>query len=136
MGTILPTQVFGKMTAENGEGVILNVSSMSAIPPLTRVIAYSAAQVAVDSFTQWLAGHKAQRYSARIRLNAEAASFFLTQQNKFISTDEETGEPTARGRSIIEHKFMGRFGQSENLKICWEQSSGYSHPRRISLPES
>src|SRR5271166_2282096 len=96
MGTILPSQVFGKMMAEQGEGVILNISSMSAIRPLTRVVAYSAAKAAVSSFTQWLAVHVAQEYSPRIRVNAVAPGFFLTKQNKFLLTEEKTGDLTAR----------------------------------------
>ena len=89
MGTILPSQVFGKMMAEKGEGVILNISSMSAIRPLTRVVAYSAAKAAVSSFTQWLAVHVAQEYSPRIRVNAVAPGFFLTKQNR-VSPDRGT----------------------------------------------
>jgi NAD(P)-dependent dehydrogenase (short-subunit alcohol dehydrogenase family) len=115
MGTILPSQVFGKMMAEKGEGVILNYSSMSAIRPLTRVVAYSAAKAAVNSFTQWLAVHVAQEYSPRIRVNALAPGFFLTSQNRYLLTEEKTGNLTARGKSIIAHTPMGRFGEPQDL---------------------
>ncbi len=136
MGTVLPSQVFGKMMAENGEGVILNVSSMSAIRPLTCVMAYSAAKAAVGSFTQWLAVHMAQGYSARIRVNAIAPGFFLTQQNKFILTDEQTGQFTARGHSIIEHTPMGRFGQPEDLlgAVLWLMSPASEFVTGIVVP--
>ena len=115
LGTILPSQAFGKAMAAQGYGTILNISSMNAFRPLTRIPAYSAAKAAVSNFTQWLAVHMAQGYSARIRVNAIAPGFFLTQQNKFILTDEQTGQFTARGHSIIEHTPMGRFGQPEDL---------------------
>jgi NAD(P)-dependent dehydrogenase (short-subunit alcohol dehydrogenase family) len=136
MGTVLPSQVFGKMMAENSEGVILNVSSTSAIRPLTRVIAYSAAKAAVDSFTQWLAVYMARGYSARIRVNAVAPGFFLTQQNKFILTDEQTGQLTVRGHSIIEHTPMGRFGQPDDLlgAVLWLLSPAAEFVTGIVVP--
>ncbi len=115
LGTILPCQVFGRQMAERGEGVILNVSSMSAIRPLTRVVGYSAAKAGVDNFTQWLAVHMAQNYSPRIRVNAVAPGFFVTEQNRRLLIDEKTGEPTERGRSIIAHTPMGRFGEPDDL---------------------
>ncbi len=115
LGTIIPCQVFGKRMATQGEGVILNVSSMSAMRPLTRVLGYSAAKAGVSSFTQWLAVHLAQEYSPRIRVNAIAPGFFLTEQNRFLLTDQETGQLTARGQSIINHTPMGRFGEPEDL---------------------
>src|SRR5258708_1746637 len=90
LGTIIPCQVFGKRMATQGEGVILNVSSISAMRPLTRVLGYSAAKAGVSSFTQWLAVHLAQEYSPRIRVNAIAPGFFLTEQNRFLLTDQET----------------------------------------------
>jgi NAD(P)-dependent dehydrogenase (short-subunit alcohol dehydrogenase family) len=115
LGTILPCQVFGRRMAEQGEGVILNVSSMSAIRPLTRVVGYSAAKAGVDNFTQWLAVHMSQNYSPRIRVNAVAPGFFVTEQNRRLLIDEKTGEPTERGRSIIAHTPMGRFGEPDDL---------------------
>ena len=115
LGTILPCQVFGRQMAEQGEGVILNISSMSAVRPLTRVIGYSAAKAGVDNFTQWLAVHVAQNYSPRIRVNAVAPGFFVTEQNRRLLIDEKTGEPTERGRSIIAHTPMGRFGEPGDL---------------------
>jgi NAD(P)-dependent dehydrogenase (short-subunit alcohol dehydrogenase family) len=115
LGTILPCQVFGRAMAERGTGVILNVSSINAFRPLTRIPAYSAAKAAVSTFTQWLAVHMAQNYSAQIRVNAIAPGFFLTNQNRFLLTDKDSGELTARGKSIIAHTPMNRFGTPEDL---------------------
>jgi NAD(P)-dependent dehydrogenase (short-subunit alcohol dehydrogenase family) len=115
IGTILPCQVFGRQMAERGEGIILNVSSMNAYRPLTRVASYSAAKAGISNFTQWLAVHMAQEYSPRIRVNAVAPGFFLTEQNRYLLTDAKTGELTARGQAIISHTPMRRFGQPEDL---------------------
>ncbi len=115
IGTILPSQVFGKYMADQKEGVILNISSMNAFRPLTRIAAYSAAKAAVSNFTQWLAVHMAQEYSTKIRVNAVAPGFFLTEQNRFLLTDKETSELTERGKKIIDHTPMGRFGTPEDL---------------------
>jgi len=115
LGTILPCQVFGRGMAERGEGVILNISSMNALRPLTRIPAYSAAKAAVSNFTQWLAVHMAQNYSPRIRVNAIAPGFFQTEQNRFLLTDPVSGAPTVRAQSILAHTPMGRFGVPEDL---------------------
>jgi NAD(P)-dependent dehydrogenase (short-subunit alcohol dehydrogenase family) len=115
LGTVFPSQVFGKAMVERGAGVILNISSMNAIRPLTRVSAYSAAKAAVSNFTQWLAVHMAQEYSPGIRVNAIAPGFLLTAQNRFLLTDQATGDLTPRGKRIIDHTPMGRFGAPEDL---------------------
>lgn len=115
LGTLLCSQVFGRVMAEEGEGVILNTSSMNAFRPLTKIPAYSAAKAAVSNFTQWLAVHMAQEYSPDIRVNALAPGFFLTTQNRFLLIDEETDELTPRGSTIIDHTPMGRFGDPEDL---------------------
>ncbi|MCI0476477.1 MAG: SDR family oxidoreductase [Anaerolineales bacterium] len=121
VGTILPSQVFGKIFAHKGEGNILNISSMSAFRPLTRIPGYSTAKAGVSNFTQWLAVHLAQEYSPKIRVNAIAPGFFLTDQNRFLLTDEKTGELTARGSAILAHTPMGRFGVSDDLlgAVLW-----------------
>ncbi|MEJ5224009.1 MAG: SDR family oxidoreductase [Anaerolineales bacterium] len=115
MGTILPAQVFGRLMAQQKSGVILNISSMNAFRPLTRIPAYSAAKAGVSNFTQWLAVHMAQEYSPNIRVNAIAPGFFLTEQNRFLLTDKDTGELTARGKTILAHTPMNRFGTPDDL---------------------
>ena len=115
LGTIVPTQVFARSMAERKQGVILNVSSVNAARPLTRIAGYSASKAAVTNFTQWLAVHLAQEYSPEIRVNALMPGFFLTDQNRFLLTDKATGELTARGKKILEHTPMARFGTPEDL---------------------
>jgi NAD(P)-dependent dehydrogenase (short-subunit alcohol dehydrogenase family) len=136
LGTILPCQVFGRPMAERGDGVILNVSSMSAIRPLTRVMSYSAAKAAISNFTGWLAVHLAHEYSPRIRVNAIAPGFFLSDQNRNLLTDPETGQLTARGQSIISHTPMGRFGEPDDLTgaVLWLMSPLSSFVTGIVLP--
>jgi len=136
MGTILPSQVFGKYMAEQKEGVILNVSSMNAFRPLTRIPAYSAAKAAVSNFTQWLAVHMAQEYSPNIRVNAIAPGFFLTEQNRYLLTDKDSGQLTQRGEKIIEHTPMGRFGEPEDLlgATIWLLSPASKFVTGIVLP--
>jgi len=136
IGTILPSQVFGRAMAVDGAGTILNVSSMNAFRPLTRIAAYSAAKAGVSNFTQWLAVHMAREYSPRIRVNAIAPGFFLTDQNRFLLTDETTGELTDRGRTIIDHTPMGRFGQPEDLlgAVLWLLSPASAFVTGIIVP--
>lgn len=115
-GVIVPSQVFCARMKDNPDGAsIINISSMNAIRPLTRIPGYSAAKAAVSNFTQWLAVHLAQEYSTKLRVNAIAPGFFLTDQNRYLLTDEKTGELTARGKTIIQHTPLGEFGKPEDL---------------------
>lgn len=136
VGTLLPTQVFGKYMVERGEGVILNITSVNAIKPLTKIPAYSAAKGAVKNFTEWLAVHMSQNYSTRIRVNALAPGFFLTDQNRFLLTDEQTGETTPRGQTIIEHTPLGRYGDPQELisTVLWLLSPGASFVHGVTVP--
>lgn len=111
-GTVLPTMILAEDMVIKGSGVILNISSMNAYRPLTKIPAYSAAKAAINNFTQWLAVHFAP---SGVRVNAIAPGFLLTNQNRFLLTDEKTGEMTPRGKKIISATPMGRYAEPEEL---------------------
>ena len=136
MGTILPSQIMGKHFAEKGEGVILNISSMNAFRPLTKIAAYSAAKAGVSNFTQWLSVHMAREYSPKIRVNAIAPGFFLTKQNEFLLIDSKTKKMTPRGEAIINHIPAGKFGKPEQLvgTAIWLLSSAAEYVTGVVVP--
>jgi NAD(P)-dependent dehydrogenase (short-subunit alcohol dehydrogenase family) len=125
LGTLLPSQVFAKPMAEKGEGVIINISSMAADRPLTRVVAYAAAKAGINNFTQWMAVYFAKEYSPNIRVNAIAPGFFITTQNRLIVSNED-GSFTPRGQLIVDNTPMGRFGNPDELvgTLLWLASDG------------
>jgi NAD(P)-dependent dehydrogenase (short-subunit alcohol dehydrogenase family) len=112
-GTLLPTMVFTLDMLKNRKGAVLNISSMNSYKPLTKIPAYSAAKASVNNFTEWLAVHLAK---VGIRVNAIAPGFFITNQNRFLVTDEKTGDFSPRGRKIINSTPMGKFGEPEDLE--------------------
>jgi NAD(P)-dependent dehydrogenase (short-subunit alcohol dehydrogenase family) len=125
VGTFLPCQVFGKIMAGQQSGNIINISSMAAVKPLTRVVGYAAAKAGINNFTEWLAVHMAQVYSPAIRVNAIAPGFFLTEQNRFLLTNQD-GTLTPRGETIIAHTPQARFGEPGDLlsALVWIASPG------------
>ncbi|MFV0592675.1 MAG: SDR family oxidoreductase [Draconibacterium sp.] len=112
-GTLLPTMVFTTDMLKNRKGVVLNVSSMNSYKPLTKIPAYSAAKASVNNFTEWLSVHLAK---VGIRVNAIAPGFFITNQNRFLVTDEKTGGYSPRGQKIVDNTPMGKFGEPEDLQ--------------------
>lgn len=112
IGTLLPTMVFTAEMVERGKGSVINISSMNAFKPLTKIPAYSAAKSSINNFTEWLAVHLGK---TGVRVNAIAPGFFLTKQNRFLLTEETTGKLTARGKRIITSTPMGKFGNPEDI---------------------
>ncbi len=111
-GTVIPTMVFGKELVKNKSGVILNISSMNAFRPLTKIPAYSAAKASINNFTEWLAVHFAK---SNVRVNAIAPGFFITEQNRYLLFKENGESLSDRGKKIINNTPMGRFGKPEEL---------------------
>ncbi|MFV5687427.1 SDR family oxidoreductase [Flavobacterium sp. ZT3R25] len=114
IGTIVPTQVFSEIFANQKQGVIINISSATAQRPLTRVVGYSAAKAAIDNFTKWMAVEMATKFGEGIRVNAIAPGFFIGEQNRALLLEPDGGL-TARGKKIIEQTPMRRFGNPEDL---------------------
>lgn len=135
MGTLLPSQVFGKAIAEQKSGSILNISSMAAMRPLSRVVGYGAAKAAVDSVTQWLAVTLAREISPNLRVNAIAPGFFVAHQNRSVLTNPD-GTLTPRGQSIVTHTPMARFGVPDELlaTTLWLLSPGAAFVTGIVVP--
>jgi NAD(P)-dependent dehydrogenase (short-subunit alcohol dehydrogenase family) len=135
-GTVQPCQVWGRTMAQRESGVIINITSMAALRPLTNVGIYGAAKAAVANFTQWLAVHMAQTYSPTIRVNAIAPGFFLTEQNRFLLTEATTGDLTARGAAIIAHTPQRRFGTPDDLlgAVLWLASPAAAFVTGIVVP--
>lgn len=120
LGTVLPVQAFSQSMLEKKKGTIINISSMAAQRPLTRVMGYASSKAAIDNYTQWLAVELAQKYGEGMRVNAIAPGFFLTEQNKRLLTEEDDSL-TARGNQIVSHTPFGRFGNPEDLNgtLIW-----------------
>ena len=134
-GSFLACQIFGRDMAERKQGCIVNVTSMSALRPLTRIAAYSAAKAAVANFTQWLAVHMAREHSPNIRVNALAPGFFLTEQNRYLLTNSG-GTMTPRGQAIISHTPAGRLGAPDDLAgtLLWLVSPAAAFVTGVVVP--
>jgi NAD(P)-dependent dehydrogenase (short-subunit alcohol dehydrogenase family) len=113
-GTVLPTMVFARVMVDQKKGSIINVSSESALRPLTRVVGYGCAKAAISNFTQYMAGELAIKYGEGLRVNAIAPGFFLTEQNRALMSNPD-GTPTDRCNTIVAHTPFRRLGQPEEL---------------------
>lgn len=134
-GTVLPSQIFGEAMIASKKGVIINISSMSAILPLTRVVGYSAAKASVSNFTQWLSVEMVKKFGEGIRVNAIAPGFFLTEQNRNLLNNPD-GSLTPRGQSIIQSTPYGRFGEADELSgtLIWLCSDASKFVSGIIVP--
>jgi NAD(P)-dependent dehydrogenase (short-subunit alcohol dehydrogenase family) len=135
LGSILPIKIFAPDLAEKRRGVIVNISSMSAYRPLTRVAGYSAAKAAISNFTQWMAVEMAMKYGEGIRVNALAPGFFLTHQNRTLLTNTD-GSLSPRGEQILAHTPFKRFGNPEDLvgPLLWLCSDASKFVTGVVIP--
>jgi NAD(P)-dependent dehydrogenase (short-subunit alcohol dehydrogenase family) len=113
-GTLIPTQIFGEAIAKTGEGSIVNISSMASQSVITKVLGYTLAKTSIDAYTRWFAVEMANRYGDKLRMNAIAPGFFLTEQNRKLLTNED-GSYTDRGTLVIKNTPFKRFGVPEEL---------------------
>jgi NAD(P)-dependent dehydrogenase (short-subunit alcohol dehydrogenase family) len=134
-GSVLPSQIFGEAMVNAKQGVIINISSMSALRPLTRVVGYSAAKASISNFTQWLSVEMAKKFGEGIRVNAIAPGYFLTEQNRALLTNAD-GSLTDRGNSIIRSTPFGRFGEPDELAgtLIWLCSDAAKFVSGIVVP--
>ena len=133
LGVFLTIKAFSRSMVDQEKGSILNISSMSALTPLTKVAAYSAAKAAVSNFTQWLAVHFSR---TGVRVNAIAPGFFMTEQLRFLHVDQETGELSERARKVIAHTPLGRYGEPEDLlgTVVWLLSDASKFVTGVVVP--
>lgn len=135
LGTVLPCQIWGRVMAEQGDGSIINISSMASQRILTRVVGYSAAKAAIDNFTRWLAVEVARKYGSGVRVNAIAPGFFIGEQNQRLLLNEDN-TLTQRGELIVEHTPMGRFGEADELvgTALWLSSAASQFVTGVVVP--
>lgn len=135
IGSVLPTQIFGEVMAGRRAGVVVNVSSMAADRAITRVVGYSAAKASVENFTRWMATELARSYGEGFRVNAIAPGFFIGDQNRDLLLNQD-GSLTDRGRTIIDHTPMGRFGEADELvgTLIWLCSDASKFVSGIVVP--
>jgi len=136
LGVMLCSQVFGAVMAAQGSGNIINIGSMAGIRPLTRVVAYGAAKAALTNLTQWMATWFAEEVSPAIRVNGIAPGFLLTEQNRFLMIDKETGENTPRGAHVLQQTPMHRFGEPSEMvgAVVFLSSDAASFITGVMLP--
>lgn len=115
LSTVMCCQEVGRIFAEQGSGSIVNITSVAGAVPLTRALAYCNGKAAANSLTQWLAVHMVQNYATSIRVNAVAPGFVLTDQNRFLLIDEDTGAMTARGEQVLHAVPVARYGTAREI---------------------
>ncbi len=134
-GTVIPTMVFAQAMVAQKKGCIINISSESALRPLTRVVGYGAAKAAVSNFTQYMAGELSTKFGSGLRVNAMAPGFFITEQNRTLLTNPD-GSYTDRANTIIAHTPFGRFGEPEELlgTLQWLVSDASAFVNGVVVP--
>lgn len=134
-GTVIPTMVFAQAMVEQKKGCIVNISSESALRPLTRVVGYGAAKAAVSNFTQYMAGELSMKFGQGLRVNAMAPGFFITEQNRTLLTNPD-GSYTDRAHTILAHTPFGRFGEPEELlgTLQWLVSDASAFVNGVVVP--